>query len=79
MSKQIFDQHEFILLSGQDQLSVYHWGDKDVNHFFCRKCGIYPFHSTVEQPEGYRINLLCIDGLDLSTLDVMHFDGKNLL
>lgn len=79
MSKQTFDQQEFTLIQGKEQLSVYQWGDQDVNHYFCQRCGIYPFHNTAEQPDNYRINLLCIDGLPIQAIDITHFDGKHLL
>ena len=64
---------------GQEHLSVYQWGDKDVNHYFCSKCGIYPFHDTTYDSGHLRINLGCVEGLDVSTLKVTHFDGKHAL
>jgi hypothetical protein len=30
-------------VEGRDQLSLYKFGDKDMNHFFCRTCGVSPF------------------------------------
>jgi len=79
MSKQSFGEGEFSLISGKDKLSTYHWGDEDVNHYFCQVCGIYPFHDTTYDPGKYRVNLACIDSLSPRDLDITEFDGKNEL
>lgn len=79
MSKQKFTADEFTLLSGEDALSVYHWNDKDVNHFFCKHCGIFPYISVTFEPVTYRVNLGCIEDIDSRALEIEQFDGKNLL
>ncbi|MCG7564320.1 MULTISPECIES: GFA family protein [Pseudoalteromonas] len=79
MSKQSFTSDVFLLLSGKAQLSTYHWGDCDVNHYFCKVCGIYPFHDTTYEPGTYRVNLGCVDGLEPRLLSIIEFDGKNQL
>ena len=79
MSKQYFAPEKFELLSGNDALSLYHWGDQDVNHYFCKYCGIYPFHDSIYEPGKYRVNLGCVDELDLGALKIGQFDGANLL
>ncbi len=65
--------------AGPDALGLYQFDTRIAKHFFCRTCGIYPFHETVRKPGEYRVNLGCIDDLDLDVLDVKVFDGKNLL
>lgn len=79
MSKQKFNEDEFTLVSGKDDLSVYHWNDRDVNHYFCKHCGVYPFHDVTFTPNCYRVNLGCVDEIDARALDIEYFDGKNLL
>ena len=79
MSKQTFGPEQFTLLSGQEALQTYLWQDKDVNHYFCKHCGIYPFHDTRYEPGHYRVNLGCIEALNPRELDTMEFDGKNQL
>jgi hypothetical protein len=32
-------------VEGSEHLARYQFGDNDVNHFFCRTCGIAPFKS----------------------------------
>ncbi|TQV73951.1 GFA family protein [Aliikangiella marina] len=79
MSAQYYERSQFTLLAGEDNLSVYHWGDNDVNHYFCKNCGIYPFHDSIYEPGRYRINLGCVDSLSSRDLSVVFFDGKNKL
>ena len=79
MSKQCFDEAHFNLISGESFLTTYHWADHDVNHYFCKQCGIYPFHDTIYQPSSYRINLGCVEGIEPRELAITHFDGRNEL
>jgi hypothetical protein len=45
-------------VEGRERLALYQFGDKDVNHFFCRTCGISPFNTvasvppTIKDPQG---------------------------
>jgi len=79
MSLDYIAPQNFELIKGKQALSIYQWGDKDVNHYFCSNCGIYPFHDTIYEPGKYRINLCCVDQLDTTHLKVTYFDGKNNL
>jgi len=65
------------LLEGTDALEVYRFGDRMVNHHFCRTCGIHPFHDTVERPGFLRFNLGCIEGLDPLGLEIRLIDGRS--
>ncbi|MFD2166483.1 GFA family protein [Thalassotalea euphylliae] len=79
MSKSTYSPEQFSLLSGKQNLSTYRWGDKDVNHYFCRSCGIYPFHDTTYEPGTFRVNLGCVENIDSRSLTTLQFDGKNAL
>lgn len=61
-----------------DALGLYQFGSKIAEHYFCKTCGIYPFHVTIRKPGHYRVNLGCIDAIDTNTLVVDIFDGKSL-
>ena len=60
-------------------LGLYQFGSLKAKHFFCTKCGIYPFHETARMPGKYRVNLGCVEGIDVFSLDEEVFDGKKLL
>lgn len=79
MSKQSYPPSHFKMITGNENLSTYHWGDHDVNHHFCKTCGIYPFHDTSDEPGTYRINLGCVDNVASRNLNIIYFDGKNAL
>ena len=77
MTSRYYKPEEFELLSGAGALSLYHFGDIMVNHYFCKHCGIYPFHDAIENPGTYRVNLGCIEGIDIESLELRLFDGMD--
>ncbi len=79
MSDGYIDPERFHLTRGEGALSLYHWGDKDVNHWFCTNCGIYPFHDSIYAPGKYRVNLGCVEEVDARVLKITEFDGRNEL
>jgi hypothetical protein len=51
-----------------------------IKHRFCQTCGIHPYGEGTD-PKGNRmgaINIRCLDGIDLETVPVQHFDGRSL-
>ena len=76
VSSVYFPAEDFEPHQNMDDLSDYRWNDKVVNHLFCKTCGIYPYHGNAEY--GYRVNLGCVDGLDVFTLDIGLIDGKSM-
>ena len=60
-------------------LGVYEFSTKTAKHYFCKKCGIYTFHQTLRQPGFFKANIGCLEGVDTSSIEVINFDGKNLL
>ena len=67
-----------ISVKEEGTLGLYEFDNKVAHHFFCKKCGIYPFHQTFRMPNQYRVNLACIDELDTEALEISVFDGKAL-
>jgi hypothetical protein len=74
-------------VEGHDHLARYQFGDKDINHFFCRTCGISPFSTIASlppdyrgpaKPGDYRINLGCVQDLDALSLDIEILEGRSL-
>ena len=61
-----------------DVLGLYQFGTNVAKHYFCKNCGIYPFHETLRKPGQFRINLGCIDGIDINAISVELFDGKSV-
>ena len=66
--------------SSDNGASTYTFNKHVIKHRFCPTCGIHPYGEGVD-PKGNEIaaiNLRCIEGLDLATIPVHHFDGKSL-
>ncbi len=79
MSPEVIPENNLNIDAEDHALGLYQFGAKTAKHFFCKKCGIYPFHETARAPGHYRVNLGCIDNIDALLLEVDIFDGKNLL
>ena len=60
-------------------LGLYQFDTKIAKHYFCKTCGIYPFHETMRKPgHYYRVNLGCIDEIDTNAISADIFDGKSI-
>jgi hypothetical protein len=77
MSTRYFPPEDFEELTGLAALALYQFGDHDVNHYFCKTCGISPFHDATAKPGHYRVNLGCVDGLDPLALAITLIDGRS--
>jgi len=69
------DPHQLMIGSGTDALQVYVFGDEVVEHNFCGYCGVTVFYTGSQ----CKVNLACLDELDIDMLSIEHFDGKHLL
>lgn len=79
MSPTVISPEQFHIEAEDGALGLYQFGAKTARHYFCTRCGIYPFHTTSRVPDHYRVNLACVDGIDIFTLPYEVFDGKHLL
>ena len=68
----------FKLLSGSESLSEYQFHTKTARHFFCKICGIYPFHRKRVTPDNFGINVHCLGGVDLEGIPVRHAVGSGM-
>ncbi len=69
----------FRLLQGEDSLALYQFNTGAAKHYFCKRCGTYPFHRPRIAPDAYTVNVFCLDGVDrdlVATLPVTHIDGR---
>lgn len=70
----------FRLLTPADNLATYTFNKHQIKHRFCQACGCAPFSEGVA-PTGddvVAINARCLDGIDLTSLEIGHFDGRSL-
>lgn len=68
---------DFRLLSGADQLSEYRFNTGVARHLFCSKCGIKSFYVPRSNPDGFSINVNCLDLSEEVVVTVEEFDGQH--
>lgn len=52
------------ILRGADNLSLYQWGTRTAEHYFCKTCGIYTHHRRRSDPNEFGVNLGALDGVN---------------
>lgn len=67
----------FRLLSGEDDITTYTFGTGVAQHYFCRHCGVKSYYIPRSHPDGYSINVRCLDPVTIESLTVEPFDGRN--
>jgi len=73
----IVPPEQFELLSGQDDLTTYQFNTRTAKHTFCRHCGIHAFYVPRSDPDKIDVNVRCLEGVDISGVQVTQFDGRN--
>jgi len=68
----------FRLLSGQDSLATYQFHTRTAKHYFCKTCGIYPFHRKRVTPDHYGVNVGCLENFDASGVPVRATAGAQM-
>jgi len=67
----------FRLLRGAEMLEAYTFNTGTAKHLFCRRCGIKSFYVPRSNPDGFSVNLRCVDRSTFERVDVEPFDGRN--
>jgi len=73
----IVSKQQFKLLQGEDNLTMYTFDTHEARHLFCKTCGIKSFYIPRSHPDGYSVNLRCLDQSRFRKITVELFDGKN--
>jgi hypothetical protein len=73
-----FPAADLTIVSGEDALTLYQFNTKVAKHYFCKHCGIYPFHQTRKDPLLWRANIGCLEGVDAYALEAGLNDGASL-
>jgi hypothetical protein len=67
----------FRLLTGADKLTTYEFNTKTAKHLFCSVCGIKSFYVPRSHPDGYSINLRCLEPNSVRVSNMQPFDGAH--
>jgi len=67
------DKDKLTITRGADNLALYQWNFKIAKHYFCKTCGIYPFHQRRSDPEVCGVNVHCLENFDVASVPVTPF------
>lgn len=66
------------VVQGADNLTLYQWGTRTAQHWFCKTCGIYTHHRRRSNPNEYGVNVAILEGVNPHELgEVPWSDGVN--
>jgi len=71
------EQERFRLLQGADKLTTYGFNTGTANHYFCAVCGIKSFYVPRSRPDGFSVNLRCLDDGAVQVTRISQFDGRH--
>lgn len=67
----------FELLSGEEAITTYTFNSKIAKHTFCKICGVKAFYVPRSNPDGYSVNVRCLDQTSFQKIEIEPFDGRN--
>jgi len=73
----IVPRTRFRLLQGADSLTEYRFNTGTARHLFCRRCGVKSFYVPRSNPDGYSVNVRCLDPATIEHLEVEVFDDRD--
>jgi len=73
----IVGRDRFRLLRGEEDLETYTFNTGIAKHHFCRVCGVAPFYIPRSDPDKVDVNVRCLEGVDVTTLQPEPYDGEN--
>lgn len=73
----IVPKSRFILLRGFEYLAKYTFNTGIAQHLFCKICGVKSFYIPRSNPDGYSVNLRCLEAQAIAGVTVRPFDGRN--
>ena len=66
----------FRLISGRDNITTYTWNTGVAKHTFCTTCGIKAFYIPRSNPDGYDVNVRCLEPQPEKII-IESFDGRH--
>lgn len=73
----IVEQGDFTWQAGKDQLTEYRFNTRTARHLFCRTCGVKSVYVPRSHPDGYSMNLACLEIDEDIIVEILDFDGRN--
>lgn len=70
-------RNDLRLSTPDDAMGRYTFNNHAIAHRFWKRCGMNPIAEETQAGGSAFINLRCIEGLDLSAIPVIAFDGRS--
>ncbi len=66
----------FRLTHGAEQIATYTFNSATAKHHFCKTCGVKSFYVPRSNPDGFSVNLRCLDDPKaFAEVRIVNFDG----
>ena len=72
----IVPAERFTLLQGTEALACYGFNTHTAKHLFCATCGIKSFYVPRSHPDGYSVNIRCLDPVTIEEVLVTQVNGR---
>ena len=73
----IVPRSRFHLLQGADELTEYKFNTGTARHLFCSRCGVKSFYVPRSNPDGYSVNVRCLNADTVEHIEVQLFDDND--
>jgi hypothetical protein len=73
----IVGKQRFRLTQGQDKLTTYSFNTGTAKHRFCSVCAVKSFYVPRSKPDGYSVNVRCLDDGQVRATSIGLFDGEH--
>lgn len=73
----IVPKDRFRLLQGVEKLTTYAFNTGTAQHRFCSVCGIKSFYIPRSHPDGFSVNVRCLDEDAVRVTKITTFDGAH--
>jgi hypothetical protein len=73
----IVPRSRFHLLQGADELTEYKFNTGTARHLFCSRCGVKSFYVPRSNPDGYSVNVRCLEPGTIEHIEVQLFDDND--
>ena len=73
----IVPANRFRLVRGEASLTTYTFNTGVAKHSFCKVCGVKAFYVPRSNPDGFSVNVRCLDRSTIDSVKVLPFDGAN--
>jgi len=73
----IVPKTRFKLVRGSEFLTTYTFNTGVARHLFCTICGIKSFYVPRSKPDGFSVNVHCLEPQTITNIKITQFDGVN--